>query len=193
MLAFIKTIVFCLATFIIFTSNAAQANHHDMPLDASQWSYAIDPYGSEAKIGDSLVTKDGIWINFKRIPRVDAQRNSWIEVIYSPKEQSLAGKNKIRLTYQCDIPLLIKLSQEHYGKDGDNSYAHYQIKLPAANQWNTIEVDLKDFYRPDWTPASSTDYGIVQDKINALYLTPSLTDDKGGEATLQVRAIELLP
>ena len=56
-----------------------------------------------------------------------------------------------------------------------------------------MEVDLKDFFRPDWTPASSKDFGIVRDKINALYLTPSLTDEKGGEATLQVRDIALLP
>jgi hypothetical protein len=106
---------------------------------------------------------------------------------------SLAGSQKIRLTYQCDIPLLIKLSQQEYGKNGDASYAHYQIKLPATEGWTTKEVDLKDFYRPEWTPVSSKDHGLLPEHIDAIYLTPSMTDEKGGEAILQVRAVELLP
>lgn len=188
---FINVFIILITTStILSTSVSAKENYS--PLEASQWSYATDPYGSEANINESLVTDQGVWVNFKRIPRVDAKRNSWIEVIYSPEATMLATTKRIKLTYKCDIPLLIKLSQKHYGKDGDKSYAHYQIKLPAATQWHTEEVDFSGFSRPDWTPESSVDHGIVLEQINALYLTPSLTDEQGGEATLQVRALELV-
>jgi len=191
---FFKLILFAVLTnfltvFIVY----ANAETTQAPLDKHQWSYDTDPYGSEAIINEKLIRHGGIWIKFKRVPRVDANRNSWIELIHKLPTASLAGKQKIRLTYQCDIPLLIKLSQQEYGKNGDKSYAHYQIKLPATKQWTTKEVDLKDFYRPEWTPASSKDRGLLPENIDAIYLTPSMTDKDGGEAILQVRAIEVLP
>lgn len=132
------------------------------------------------------------WVNFKRIPRVDAKRNSWIEVIYTPSKASITNTKRIELTYICDTPLLIKLSQKHYGKEGDKSYAHYQIELPAATQWQSVDVDLGEFSRPDWTPITSVDHGIVLEQVNALYFTPSMLDEKGGEAILQIRDVELL-
>jgi len=182
-----------LASLLLLTVMPASAYNTHVPLDKHQWSYDTDPYGSEAIINEKLIRHGGIWIKFKRVPRIDAKRNSWIELIHKLPNASLAGNQKIRLTYQCEIPLLIKLSQKEYGKDGDKSYAHYQIKLPATKQWSTTEVDLKDFYRPEWTPESSTDHGIVLEHIDAIYLTPSMTDKDGGEAILQVRAIEVLP
>jgi hypothetical protein len=178
---------------LLLTGMPAYAYENPVPLDKNQWSYDTDPYGSEAIINEKLIRHGGIWIKFKRVPRVDAKRNSWVELIHKLPTASLAGNQKIRLTYQCDIPLLIKLSQQEYGKSGDKSYAHYQIKLPRTKGWTTTEVDLKDFYRPDWTPESSKDYGLLPEHIDAIYLTPSMADKDGGEAILQVRSIELLP
>jgi hypothetical protein len=163
------------------------------PLDITQWSYATDPYGSEAIIHGQLLQNKDIWIKFTRVPRLDEGRNSWIELIYQLPNATLLGKSKIKVTYKCSIDLLIKLSQKDYGKDGDGSYAHYQIKLPASDEWLEQEVDLADFTRPVWTPDSSIDVGIVPKDIDVLYFTPSLTDEKGGEAILQIRAVELLP
>ncbi len=191
---FLKTTLFAsLVSLLLLTAISATAEDSFAPLIKSQWSYDTDPYGSEAIINEKLIRHGGIWIKFKRVPRVDAKRNSWIELIHKLPTASLAGNQKIRLTYQCDIPLLIKLSQQEYGKKGDASYAHYQIKLPATKGWTTKAVDLKDFYRPKWTPASSKDYGLLPEHIDAIYLTPSMTDKDGGEAILQVRAIEVLP
>lgn len=184
--------VIAFSLLLLFMLPAKAYNTH-APLDKHQWSYDTDPYGSEAIINEKLIRHGGIWIKFKRVPRIDVNRNSWIELIHKLPNASLAGNQKIRLTYQCEIPLIIKLSQQEYGKNGDQSYAHYQIKLPATKQWTTKEVDLKDFYRPEWTPASSKDYGLLPEHIDAIYLTPSMTDKDGGEAILQVRAIEMLP
>jgi len=190
---FKAALFFSLTGFLLSTGMPANAYNTHTPLNKHQWSYDTDPYGSEAIINEKLIRHGGIWIKFKRVPRVDAKRNSWVELIHKLPTASLAGHQRIRLTYQCDTPLLIKLSQQDYGKTGDESYAHYQIKLPKTNGWTTKEVDLKDFYRPDWTPVSSKDYGLLPEHIDAIYLTPSMTDKDGGEAILQVRAIEILP
>ena len=191
---FVKiTLLAALANFIAIFSVYANVEITQAPLDKYQWSYDTDPYGSEAIINEKLIRHGGIWIKFKRVPRVDAKRNSWIELIHRLPGSSLEGSKKIRLTYQCDIALIIKLSQREYGKHGDQSYAHYQIELPATNQWSTKEVNLKDFSRPAWTPTNSKDYGLNPEHVDAIYLTPSMTDKDGGEAILQVRSIELIP
>ncbi len=190
---FKTTILASFASLLLLAAITANAHNTHSPLDKNQWGYDTDPYGSEAIINEKLIRHGGIWIKFKRVPRVDVKRNSWIELIHTLPSASLAGSQKIRLTYQCDIPLLIKLPQKEYGKDGDASYAHYQIKLPATNGWTTKEVDLRDFYRPEWTPASSKEHGLIPKHIDAIYLTPSMTDKDGGEAILQVRALEVLP
>jgi len=191
---FFKLILFAVLTnfltvFIVY----ANAETTQAPLDKHQWSYDTDPYGSEAFINEKLIRHGGIWIKFKRVPRVDAKRNSWIELIHRLPGASLAGNQKIRLSYQCDIAVIIKLSQREYGKHGDQSYAHYQIELPPTSQWSTKEVNLKDFSRPEWTPSNSTDFGLIPEHIDAIYLTPKMTDKDGGEAILQVREITLLP
>jgi len=191
---FLKTVLLVISLSLLLLSvMPAKADNTHAPLDKNQWTYDTDPYGSEAIINEKLIRHGGIWIKFKRVPRVDSQRNSWIELIHNLPSASLVGNTKIRLSYQCDIPLLIKLSQKEYGKEGDASYAHYQIKLPATKGWTTKEVNLTDFYRPTWTPTSSKDYGLLPEHIDALYFTPSMTDKNGGEAILQVRAIEVLP
>lgn len=190
---FTKALLAVLASLLLLLTVQVNAALIQTPLDKHQWSYDTDPYGSEAIINEKLIRHGGIWINFKRVPRVDKKRNSWIELIHLLPTASLVGNQKIRLTYQCDIPLIIKLSQLEYGENGDKSYAYYQITLPATDQWLTKEVDLKDFYRPEWAPASSKDLGLLPEHIDAIYLTPSMTDKDGGEAILQVRAIELLP
>jgi hypothetical protein len=177
---------------LLINSDFAISSTQQSSLDENQWHYAIDPYGSTALVKDRLINDAGVWVKFNRIPRIDKQRNSWIEVIYTPDKASLSEMKKINLTYKCDIPLLIKLSQKHYGKNGDKSYAHYQVKLPASKGWSTKEVELQHFSRPEWTPKGSKDHGIVLDKVNAIYLTPSLTDEKGGEATLQVSSVNLI-
>lgn len=169
------------------------ANTEQALLDAQQWRFATDPYGSQAILKESLIVEQGAWIHFKRIPRVDAKRNSWVELIYDLPSKSLGDNTMIRLHYKSDQPLLLKLSQKDYGGAGDKSYAHYQITLPAGIDWNSQTVSLADFKRPDWTPEQSIDVGIIHDNISAIYIVPNLTDAKGGEATVEVKAIELLP
>lgn len=182
---------FLLSTLLITTISASSYAGTTATLDKSQWSYAVDPYGSEAVFQDELITDHRAWVHFTRIPRVDAKRNSWVELIYKLPEQSLESHQSIHLQYKSDHPLILKLSQKDYGSQGDKSYAHYQIVLPAAPEWNDQKVNIADFQRPHWTPKESKDMGIVGERISAIYVTPSLTDEAGGEATIEIKSLDL--
>ena len=146
---FIKsTLLASIASLLLLVTTSVLADTTYPPLNKHQWTYDTDPYGSEAIINEKLIRHGGIWIQFKRVPRVDFKRNSWVELIHKLPNATLGGSQKILLTYQCDMPLIIKLSQQEYGKNGDKSYAHYQIKLPASQGWTTKEIALQDFARP---------------------------------------------
>lgn len=80
-----------LVSFLAIFSVNANIEIIQAPLNKHQWSYDTDPYGSEAIINEKLIRHGGIWIKFKRVPRVDAQRNSWIELIHRLPDASLAG------------------------------------------------------------------------------------------------------
>lgn len=162
-------------------------------LDAVHWRYATDPHGSTASYEGELVQQGIARIEFQRVPRVDERNNSWVELIYDLPEGPLQSEPQIELSYQSSTNLVIKLSQREYGELGDQSYAHYQAVVPAADDWQQVRLSLADFHRPDWTPATSVDHGIVPPHVNAIYLVPDLTDDKGGEARVLVRTIKLLP
>lgn len=200
-----KTLLASLASLLLLTvapvyaENGTEIIH--TPLDKFQWTYDTDPYGSEAIINEKLIRHSAIWIKLKRAPRINATRNTWVELIHKIPAASLVGISKIRLTYQCEIPLIVRLSQQHYGKNidkgGNNNIPQYQIELPATKQWVTEEVDLKDFALP--SPIASTtsktalSSSLKPEEIDAIYLIPSITDKEGGEAIIQIRALELLP
>jgi hypothetical protein len=162
-------------------------------LHPDSWRYGIDPYGSSATYGKSLIEDGAVRIVFNRVGRPSADRNPWIELIYDAPQGNLAGAKSVRLTYQCSEPLLMKFSQKDYGGDGDKSYAHYQMLLPAAKDWHTVNVNVTDTTRPSWTPTNSKDLGLILENVSAIYLTPVLDDLEGGQATLNVKAIEFLP
>lgn len=161
-------------------------------LQANDWRYATDPYGSQAKTVSSQLVDNGIAaMDFIRIPRVDAKRNSWVEMIYDLPAGSLEDTTVIRVTYQSSTNLVIKFSQKDYGAEGDGSYAHYQTTVPASDEWRTEKATLEQFSRPSWTPVSSIDKGIVTNHVSAIYFVPDLDDSTGGRATLSIKAIEL--
>lgn len=162
-------------------------------LDAVHWRYATDPHGSSATYEGELVQHGIARIEFQRVPRVDERNNSWVELIYDLPEGRLQDEPQIELSYQSSTDLVIKLSQREYGELGDQSYAHYQAVVSATDDWQQVQLSRADFQRPDWTPATSADKGIVPAHVNAIYLVPDLTDDQGGAARLSVRSVRLLP
>ncbi|NKC19552.1 hypothetical protein CWC29_011985 [Pseudoalteromonas sp. S4498] len=160
-------------------------------LKPKQWRFATDPHGSQAILNGPLVDEEQVAIQFKRVPRVDKQNNSWVELIYDLPTKQLPYQFNIALTYKSDNALIVKLSQREYGGSGDRGYAHYQTKLPASSTWQTINVSLNDFARPNWTPAWSKDKGVILKHVSALYLVPDLTDAEGGEASLAIKSLRI--
>lgn len=162
-------------------------------LDAVYWRYATDPHGSKATYDGELVQQGIARIEFHRVPRVDARNNSWVELIYDLPAGRLQDEPTIELRYQSSTDLVVKLSQRDYGELGDQSYAHYQAIVPATDHWQSVQLSVGDFQRPNWTPEASADQGIVPAHVNAIYLVPDLTDDEGGAAQLAVRSITIQP
>ena len=165
------------------------ASYAHSALDINDWSYATDPHGSTAHFHG--LKNEAISIDFERVPRVDKQNNSWVELIYTLPKGNLSTSNSIEIHYQSDQPLIVKLSQSDYGKEGDKSYAHYQAILPKALTWQSHTLTFEQFQRPEWTPETSQDRGLNLANISAIYLVPSLTDEQGGKAQLAVKSIEL--
>ncbi len=187
----------CAAAVLALTASAsalgdAPAIHPSLQTPA-QWRYGIDPHGTSADYGEQLVSNGVAHITFNRVPRPNPEENSWIELIYDLPQGDLRGVDRIALTYQSSEPLLVKLSQRDFGEQGDESYAHYQALVPAADEWRQVTLSLGDFARPAWTPSDSVDVGLLPAHIDALYFAPNLDDAVGGFAELKIKAVELLP
>lgn len=190
---YIQALIAHFITLMVLITPFVNAQDQHIPLDKFQWTYDTDPYGSIAIINEKLIRHGGIWIKFIRVPPADKEHNTWAELIHKLPNGSLAGIKKISLTYQSEKALNVVLPQAEYGKNGDKSHAYYQAELPATKQWVTKELSLADFKRPHWTPENSNDLGIVPAHIKTINFVPQLSDKKGGEAIIQVRAIALLP
>ncbi|WP_245321309.1 hypothetical protein [Pseudoalteromonas sp. KS88] len=194
---FISAFSLMVLSSVLSVSSVSEQNcQQELPtsiLNEKEWRFATDPHGSEVKVKQTLLTDERIWISFKRVPRVDAKNNSWVELIYDLPNQTVEGKSTILLEYKSSKNLVVKLSQRDYGGQGDKSYAHYQYILPAQTQWGTHCVNLDDFSRPSWTPVNSIDKGIIKEHVSAIYLVPDLKDELGGEATIEVKNISLRP
>lgn len=186
--------VLVLSSLIPFSVVAEQScgstKNNTQPLNDNDWRYATDPHGSKASIKKALLHEEQVWIAFNRVPRVDAKNNSWVELIYDLVNKTLAGQSSIMLEYKSSTDLVVKLSQQDYGGEGDKSYAHYQYTLPAQTHWQTRCINLNDFSRPSWTPASSVDKGIIKDHVSAVYFVPDLKDERGGDGVIQIRGIK---
>lgn len=175
----------------LFTSLFACSCIAQATLTTEHWRFATDPHGSQAILDGPLATSEQVAISFKRVPRVDKQNNSWVELIYDLPTKQLPEAFSLKLSYKSDKPLIVKLSQKEYGGEGDKSYAHYQTTLPASNDWQSATISLANFARPEWTPAWSTDQGVVLEHVSALYFVPDLTDANGGEASIAIKQLVL--
>ena len=175
--------------FLAGLTLCSAASYGHAALNINDWSYATDPHGSKAHFHG--LQNEAIAIDFERVPRVDKQNNSWVELIYTLPKGDLSTSKSIEIHYQSDQPLIVKLSQSDYGKDGDKSYAHYQALLPKALEWQSHTLTFEQFKRPTWTPDTSQDKGLNLANISAVYLVPSLTDEQGGKAKLAVKSITL--
>jgi hypothetical protein len=169
----------------------ARESSGNLFLKADLWSVAVDPFGSEYEYTEPLI-RDGVaTVEFTIAKKTEYdQWYPFVELICDLGEP-FTGFSSLQITYQCESDLLVKLSQSDFGEEGNETYSHYQYRLPATSKWKTSRLDFSLFDQPGWTPDISKDIPLNTDNINAVYLVPDLDPAIGESATLKVRNLEL--
>ncbi len=159
-------------------------------LYTSEWKAVTDLLGSSYSPGKIAIADSLLQVDFT-LKKKEAGEIVFIELVCS-LNGNLGTSKGIGITYKCDKPLIIKLSQSDFGKDGDESYAHYQYIVPASETLTTLSLTFESFTQPDWTPEASKGKAMKLENVNAIYLTPNVDPTTGGDATLGVKGLYLL-
>lgn len=192
----LTTLLFTLTFFGIASCNS-ESDEKEKPsvkktenqLYEVSWSASTDTVGSFYKPQKVVVKDSAVTVDFYREPKSEV-KNTWIELIASIGKK-LTGTDSLKITYKCDKPLIIKLSQEDFGSNGNETYSHYQHVVSACDNYSTIVVKIKDFEQPDWTPDESKGIDLNLDNVKKIYLTPDVEESSGGKASLSIKSILL--
>ncbi|MGM0461163.1 MAG: hypothetical protein ACQEQ4_01940 [Fibrobacterota bacterium] len=164
---------------------AAEADGPNLLHSGADWHPAADTTGSLIDTGDAMQIDSVITVHFT-LAQKTTEEWPYVELICDT-EDDFRNTETITITYTCDTPLILKLSQSDFGYEGNETYAHYEYVLPATEDWSKQTVHISDFEQPEWTPAESRDIPLKLENCDALYLTPQLDPQVGGESTLSVK------
>ncbi len=172
------------------SQQAPTARAADNLLYTAKWKAVTDQLGSShtpetVEIADSLME-----VNFT-LKKQEESEIVFIELVCA-LDGNLDSTNGIELSYKCETPLVVKLSQSDFGQHGDESYAHYQFVVPASESIRTERLTFDTFTQPDWTPDYSKGKAMNLAHVNAIYLTPQVDAATGGSAALGVKALYVL-
>ena len=175
-------------------STACRSNPPKTPqtnnlLYTSEWKAVTDLSGSSYSPENIAVSDSLLEVSFT-LKKKEEDEIVFIELVCS-LNSNLSSSKGLEISYKCDTPLLIKLSQSDFGNEGDRSYAHYQYMVPASETLNTVSVNFKHFTRPLWTPRASKGKAMKLEHINAIYLTPKIDAATGGSAALSIKGLYL--
>jgi hypothetical protein len=95
------------------------------------------------------------------------------------------------VTYTSEVPLTVKLAQSDFGPAGDESYAYYQMTLPATDSARSTVVALDALAQPEWAPSAAADVPMKRENATALYFVPGIDQDAGGTAHLSIHSLVL--
>ncbi|WNO10258.1 hypothetical protein [Teredinibacter sp. KSP-S5-2] len=183
--------ILLLCSSLLIANPAQQPPQTDNNLVISgSWKAGYDPYGSRVDWGKT--SEQAIKTVFSLNGKQNAQNWPYVELIYS-SPNSLEGVKTIQLAYKSSTPMIVKLSQSDFSSAGDNSYAHYQIKIPATKKWKTIKLKTKKFKQPGWAPKSAKAIDLNLGNVSAVYFAPDIDLEKGGEGVFELQELKLLP
>lgn len=189
----VKVFYLLAATAIIFSSckneNNQQETNDNLLYTAKNWKADTDALGSSYTPKDIAIADSAIEVEFT-LKKKGENEIVFIELICSLKE-SLKEYSGMSIRYKCDSNLVVKLSQSDFGKDGDQSYAHYQFVVPASDVYTTKTLKFSDFTQPGWTPEASQGFPMKLENVDAIYLTPNVHEDFGGSSALGVMELYL--
>jgi hypothetical protein len=190
------SLIAALLVFIISISEVLSCSNRgdlerNLIFTAQAWYPAVDSYGSTYRTDGELVS-DGVATVSFTIAQMDGTEEwtPWVELVCE-LGYTLEDYSGLEITYKNDTDLLVKLSQSDFGADGNETYSHYEYRLPSANEWQTHRIQFSTFLQPDWTPEISRIIPLYLENVNAVYLVPDLDPIAGESSTLQVRHLEL--
>lgn len=156
---------------------------------AKNWKAVTDTLGSTFSPKEIEIKNDAISVDFT-LKKKEGDEIVFIELVCA-LNFNLKEYSTMKITYTCDTPLLIKLSQKDFGGDGNKTYSHYQYRVPAAADYSEIELNFSDFEQPNWTPEKSKSIPLKLENVNDIYLTPDVSSEAGGKSKLSVKSIVL--
>lgn len=153
--------------------------------NAQSWIPAHDEFGSSYDTINAILSDTLKQVHFKLNKKTDKDKWPYIELI-SKIGNNLEGKKIIKLKYTCSKPLILKLSQSDFNDKGNKTYSHYQYTVDKTSEFKEVTLNLSDFKQPDWTPDISKSIPLKLENVDAVYFTPDVDAEVGGEADLSL-------
>lgn len=152
---------------------------------AKEWIPAHDEFGSSYDTSNAILSDSLKKIHYKLVKKSEGDKWPYIELI-SIIGGNLNDKKAMKLRYSCSTQLIIKLSQSDFNNKGNETYSHYQYTVPASDSLNTVLLLFSEFKQPEWTPEESKTIPLKLENVDAVYFTPSVDAEVGGEADLSI-------
>lgn len=179
----------CTFTNTTKSSEKEITSSENLLFTANKWTAVTDTLGSTF-LPHRIVVIDGqIDVDFT-LKKKEEGEIVFIELVCQ-LGHNLSDQSGLSLDYKCETPLVIKLSQSDFGKDGDASYAHYQYVVPASDTITTVFLKFSNFTQPEWTPEYTRNIPMKLENVDAIYLTPKVDDVTGGRSCLAVKGLYL--
>lgn len=179
--------------FIVIIAVAVYAscnydNDDNLVYTAHQWVAATDNIGSSFSYDGELIQDGVVSVDFNYVQ--ESNGYPWVSIICD-LGHSLQDYKGLTLRYRSDEDLIIHLHQSDFGFNGNRTYSHYQITLPATSIWRTRTVEFEDFAQPDWTPSESLEIPFIPENVRSLHFSPFLNAETGGTASIKIRNLTL--
>lgn len=156
------------------------------------WHPATDALGSTIDTAGGLFKEGFASVGFTITPK-KSEVWPFVELIFT-LPAPLVGKSQLELTYRCDQELLVKLSQSDFGPapEGNETWSHFQVVVPAAAEWSRLQLPFKTFGFPNWAPEKSRVIPMRLENIQGIYFTPVLDAIAGESSRLEIQTLEIL-
>ena len=177
------------STELVFDDIDTEKTTANLLATASEWRVGADRVGSRFETGERLINCGVAEVTFHQAAIAD-RGFPFVELICALND-NIANYSGGSITYKCDSDLLIKLSQSDFGPAGNSTYSHYQLLVPASDEWNTVHFNFGEFGQPDWATDESRAIPLITENVDAVYLVPALDYQQEESATLKVKDLRL--
>lgn len=163
-------------------------NEDNLIHTANRWVAATDNIGSSYSYDGELIQDGVISVDFQIAEQTNG--HPWVALICDTG-YSLENLSGLTIRYRSDQDLIIHLHQTDFGYTGNQTYSHYQFRLPATSIWRSRTVEFDEFSQPEWAPEESSAIPLKLENVNSIHFSPDLITENGGTANIQIRNFNL--